>query len=80
MDAASSWHMEQKERVTTYTPAKPDVPTDNRCAAGDDYCARNVPPPPPGSVEPFSGTVYSSDWIAVMIVSCAVFFFATRRA
>jgi hypothetical protein len=73
--ASSRWHMEQKERVSTYQPTKPEMPNDHRCAEGDTFCKNQIPPPP---VEHFSGNAYSSDWIAVMCVAVFAFVIATR--
>ena len=76
------WHLEQKERISTYQPKRPDIPNDQRCPTGDDACKSQVPPPP---VEPFrsydSAWSFASpyDWIAVLSVACVAFLLATRR-
>jgi len=77
------WHLEQKERVSTYQPKRPDIPNDHRCPEGDNACTNKVPPPP--GLEPFisADSVWSFgspyDWIAVLSVACVAFLLATRR-
>ena len=41
-ETSMNWYKDQKERVTTYKPAKPDIPTNHMCADCDT-------PPAPGS-------------------------------
>jgi len=51
--AATAWHTDQRARLTTIRPSRPQMPADHRCAPGG--CAE-PPPPLPAGVEGFSVT------------------------
>lgn len=48
--AATTWHSDQRARLTEYRPGRPQMPADHRCAPGG--CAE-PPPPLPAGVEGF---------------------------
>ena len=83
MEAATQWHLQQKEKVTTFQPKQPAIPNDNRCPAGDTACTDRVPTPP-GFTESFSdssgfsASSVSAEWIAVLTVVGVAFLFACR--
>jgi hypothetical protein len=51
-EQSSEWQQQQAEKATSFTPAKPEIPSDGLCPPGDEECKANMPPPPPG-IEPF---------------------------
>ena len=49
-EQSSQWQQQQASKTTTFTPAKPEIPSDGFCAPGDADCESSTPPPPPGTM------------------------------
>jgi hypothetical protein len=49
--ATTAWHADQRARITSYRPVRPQMPNEHRCAATG--CAE-PPPPLPAGVEGFT--------------------------
>ncbi len=72
-------HARQKQQLTNYQPASPDIPTDYNCPSG--HCATATPPLPPGirDTEGFSaGETPGTSWLALMVAAALLFIAATR--
>ena len=76
------WHEEQKSRVTTYKPKKPEMPNNQRCSGGDDFCKSQTPPPPSGSMNESFGIQqhYPTEWIALLLAASVAFVLLTRSS
>jgi hypothetical protein len=48
-EQSSDWQQQQANKAATFTPQKPEIPTDRLCAAEDYECKARTPPPPPGT-------------------------------
>jgi hypothetical protein len=76
-----AWHQEQRQRVSTYKPKKPEIPSDHNCPGGQ--CSQPVPPLPVGSVDTFcSGnceTIPTSWWIVMGAVTFSFVWITARR-
>ena len=76
----AKWQKDQAHSVARFKPAKPEIPTDNRCPAGDTVCTDRTPPPPPGSInEGYSNPGHPRDWLLVMATAAIAFILLTRR-
>jgi hypothetical protein len=78
-NTATALHQEQRQRVSTYKPKKPEIPTNHNCPGGQ--CSQPVPPLPPGSVDSFCsgncGGGHPTGWWVVMGVAALSFAWIT---
>jgi hypothetical protein len=72
--AATKTQQNQSDKVLSFHPAKPEIPSNGLCA--DAACEANTPPPPPGT-EPFSTGPVSVSWLTVVAVASVLFFVIT---
>lgn len=70
----AAWHANQVQRVTSYTPKRPELPGDHRCGAN----CMEPPPPPPISNEGFRGVTTNAQWLMMMSAACLLFVILTR--
>jgi hypothetical protein len=49
-EQSSEWQQQQSEKATSFTPAKPEIPSDGLCPPDDADCESTTPPPPPGTM------------------------------
>lgn len=74
--AAAKTQQNQSDKVLSFHPAKPEIPSNGLCA--DATCEANTPAPPPGTLnEPFSTGSVSVSWLTVVAVVSALFFVIT---
>jgi hypothetical protein len=79
MEDSASWHVRQKQKMTTFTPANPSLPSEYSCPSG----ACSTPPPAhPLAQEGFDGAPTTDigplQWEGVMAAAVATFILLTR--